>query len=68
MKNKDKDLCLKCEHFWEDFPLPLDNVVAHCDIVDEKYGFKGMDDYVSYPCLECPFNCFIPVKKHETVH
>lgn len=29
---------------------------------NEKYGFKGMDEYVPYPCLECPFNCYSPKK------
>jgi hypothetical protein len=58
MENKEKDLCLTCEHYWEDFPMPLEHVVSHCDKVDEKYGFKGMDEYVAYPCLECPFNCY----------
>ena len=61
-EKKDKDLRLTCEHYWKDFPLPLENVISHCEIVDEKYGFKGMDEYVPYPCLECPFNCYSPKK------
>ena len=61
-EKKDKDLCLTCEHYWEDFPMPLECVISHCDKVDEKYGFKGMNEYVAYPCVECPFNCYSPKK------
>ena len=57
-----KDLCKTCEYYWTDFPLPLDHVVCHCDIVDEKYGFELMDKYVPYPCFECPFNSYVKKK------
>lgn len=57
-----KDLCLTCEHYWEDFPTPLVRIISHCVKVDEKYGFKSMDEYVPYPCVECPFNCYSPKK------
>lgn len=60
-----KDLCKTCEHYWQDFPLPLEYVVSHCEIVDEKYFNKDMNDIVPYPCLECPFNCY--KKKEEKV-
>ncbi len=59
MIQQNKDLCKTCEHYWQDFPLPLDHIESHCEIVDEKYGFKKcMDEFVPYPCLECPFNCY----------
>jgi len=58
MKPEDKDLCKTCTHFWTDFPMPLDYAICHCDKVDEKYGFKSMSDYVSYPCLKCPFDSY----------
>ena len=58
MKQEDKDLCKTCEHYWVDFPLPLDHVENHCGILDTKGGLKPMDDVVPYPCLECPFNCY----------
>lgn len=62
MEKKVQDLCLTCEHYWEDFPMPLEYFISHCDIVDKKYGFNVMDKYVPYPCLECPFNCYSPKK------
>lgn len=46
MEKKNKDLCVTCEHYWEDFPMPLENVISHCDKVDEKYGFKGMNMFL----------------------
>ncbi len=55
----DKDLCLTCEHFWQDFTT-LDSNISHCDKVDEKYG--DMTEHVPFPCLECPFNCYSPKK------
>ena len=55
---KDKDLCLTCKHYWEDFAMLMEDGVSHCKKVDEKYGFRGMNKYVAYPCLECPFNCY----------
>ena len=61
-QSSSKDLCKTCKHYWTDFPLPLDHVIAHCDQVDEKYGFKPMDDYVSYPCLKCPFDSYVKKK------
>ena len=60
---KEKDLCKTCSHFWEDFPIPLDRFIAHCDIVDKEKGFKKLDDVVPYPCLECPFNSYSPKQK-----
>lgn len=62
MKVGEKDLCQTCEHYWVDYPLPLDRAISHCEKVDEKYGLKCMDDYVSYPCVECPFNSYIKKK------
>ena len=58
MEKKDKDLCLTCEHYWEDYPAPLQDGVPHCDKVDEKYGLWDMDLFITYPCLKCPFNCY----------
>ena len=53
-----KDLCSTCKHHWTDFPLPLEEAIAHCDFVDEKYGFVSMDEIVPYPCAKCPFNSY----------
>lgn len=54
-----KDLCKTCLHYWQDFPLPLESVVSHCDIVDETYGLStNMNEKVPYPCLKCPFDCY----------
>ena len=63
-ENKNKDLCKTCEHYWVDFPMPLDRYISHCEILDEKYGLIGtiMDEKVPYPCLKCPFNCCIKKK------
>lgn len=63
-ENKNKDLCKTCEHYWQDFPLPLDRIISHCEILDEKYGLIDtiMDEKVPYPCLKCPFNCYIKKK------
>ena len=55
---KQEDLCKTCEYYWIDFPLPLTQAVAHCEIADEKIGFRKMNEVVPYPCLECPFNCY----------
>lgn len=64
--NKDKDICQKCEHFWLDFPLPLDCYIPHCEELDKKTnliydpikGSKSMDEIVEYPCLKCPFDSY----------
>ena len=53
-----EDLCKTCQNHWTDFPMPLESAIPHCKIVDEKHGFKNMDEVVPYPCLECPFNCY----------
>lgn len=58
-----EDLCKSCENYWIDFPLPLEDAIPHCSIVDEREGFKNMDEVVSYPCAKCPFNCY---KKKES--
>jgi len=64
MKQDNKDLCKTCKHYWKDFPLPLDRVISHCEILDEKYGLSiNMDDKVPYPCLKCPFNSYIKNEK-----
>ena len=52
MEQDNKDLCKTYEHFWLDFPLPLERYIPHC----EKIGLNNMDEIVPYPCLECPFN------------
>lgn len=57
--SKEKDLCKTCEHYWEDFPMPLEYVISHCEILDEKEGLSAnMNEKVPYPCLECPFNSY----------
>ena len=53
-----KDLCLSCKHHWTDFHLPLEEVIPHCDFVNEKHGFMSMDEIVPYPCTQCPFNSY----------
>lgn len=64
MEQENKDLCKTCEHYWLDFPMPLDNYVAHCEIIDNKYGMftageeHKMDEIVPYPCTKCPFDCY----------
>jgi hypothetical protein len=59
MKLIDKDdLCKSCEHYWQDFPMPLDRVVSHCEVLDRKGSLKEMNDVVPYPCLKCPFDSF----------
>ena len=57
MEEKANDLCKTCGHYWTDFPLPLEYVVSHCEIVDER-RLGEMNDIVPYPCLKCPFNCY----------
>ena len=56
--DKEKDLCQTCEHYWVDFPMPLEEYISHCEISDEKIGWNKMDEAVPYPCLECPFNAY----------
>lgn len=58
VKKNVKDLCKTCSHYWVDFPLPLEQYVSHCEIVDEKIGFGKMDEVVQYPCVKCPFNAY----------
>lgn len=58
MKRENNDLCKTCKHFWLDFPMPLDHYVAHCEIVDDRKSFCGLDDVVPYPCTKCPFDCY----------
>lgn len=60
MTQDNKDLCKVCKRYWVDFTIHPDKTyISHCEIVDEKYNFKCLDDIVEYPCLECPFNSFI---------
>lgn len=58
MEESVKDLCKDCEHYWLDFPLPLDRYVGHCTML----GLKELDDVVPYPCLKCPFDSYIEKK------
>lgn len=55
---KQKDLCKTCVHYWQDFPIPLDHIESHCEIVDKKLGYDKMDKVVPYPCTKCPFDCY----------
>lgn len=60
MNKEYKDLCITCEHFWYDFEItPKKKYVAHCEILDAESRFKPMDDVIPYPCIECPFLCYI---------
>ncbi len=62
MIQEEKDLCKTCEHYWQDFPLPLDYVVSHCEILDRMPGHgineNDMDNEIPYPCLNCPFDSY----------
>ena len=58
-----EDLCKQCEHYWTDFPLPLDRVISHCSVLDKKPIGQDLDDIVPYPCLQCPFDSFVKIKK-----
>lgn len=59
MAREEKDLCKSCKHYWTDFPLPLDRIVPHCEILDEKKGLSAdLDREVPCPCINCPFNCY----------
>ena len=59
---KHEDLCKTCEHYWVDFPLPLDHYEPHCDIVDKKYFKNVFGEKVPYPCSKCPFNSYVKKK------
>lgn len=59
-----QDLCKNCEHYWQDFPMPLEQVISHCEILDMKPGNKSMDDVVPYPCLKCPFDSYTKKKQY----
>lgn len=56
-----KDLCKSCKHYWVDFEITPDKrYVSHCEILDDKKGLLAdMDNDVPYPCLECPFKCYV---------
>lgn len=60
MSQENKDLCKTCRHYWTDFIINPDKTyIAHCEIVDEKYGISvNMDEKVPYPCLKCPFDSY----------
>jgi hypothetical protein len=55
---QENDLCKTCEHYWQDFPMPLDAVIAHCEILEQKCFTELMEDVVPYPCLKCPFDAY----------
>lgn len=58
-KETKQDLCKTCVHYWQDFPLPLDHVESHCEILDKKKGLSAnMNEEIPYPCIKCPFNCY----------
>jgi hypothetical protein len=58
-----KDLCKTCEHYWQDFPMPLEQVISHCEILDKKPGNKSMDEIVPFPCTKCPFDSYLEKKQ-----
>lgn len=59
-KERNKDLCETCKHYWTNFSLSLERVVSHCEILDVKSGLSAnMNSEVPRPCLRCPFNCYI---------
>ena len=51
-----QDLCGTCKYCCED-----EHHVAHCEILDNKVGSinRNMDEVVPYPCLQCPFDCYL---------
>lgn len=55
-----QDLCGTCKHCWDDFPMPLERYVTHCEILDNKVGAinRNLNEVVPYPCLKCPFDCY----------
>lgn len=55
---EEKDLCKTCEHYWQDFPMPLEQIISHCEILDRQPGIKEMNDVVPYPCIKCPFDSY----------
>lgn len=60
-EDKEKDICQTCEHYWTDFPMPLECYISHCDVLDKRpEGLKdnAMDETVPYPCLKCPFDSY----------
>lgn len=58
-ESNNNDLCQTCKHYWKDFPMPLEAVISHCEVLDSKKGLSAnMDDEVPYPCLKCPFNSY----------
>lgn len=60
MAQEDKDLCKSCKHYWVDFVVnPEKRYIARCEILDKKYMDKELDEEVPYPCLECPFKCYV---------
>ena len=64
-EQENKDLCKTCDYYWVDFiVIPAKRYIGHCEILDRKKGVStNIDDEVSYPCLECPFNSYIEKKK-----
>jgi hypothetical protein len=58
MTQEEKDLCKTCEHYWLDFPIPLERYISHCEILDRRPINNDMDKIVPYPCLKCPFNSY----------
>lgn len=59
-----KDLCKTCEHYWQDFPIPLEQVISHCEILDKKTGYKSMDEVIPFPCIKCPFDNYLEKKQY----
>lgn len=55
-----QDLCRTCKHCWEDFPMPPERYVTHCEILDRKVGIinRNLNEVVPYPCVQCPFDCY----------
>ena len=62
MKQENKDLCKSCEHSWLDFPLPCEQYIPHCEVLDKKPGGGNLDEAVPYPCSKCPFNSYLEKK------
>ena len=66
MSDKEKDLCLHCEHRWTDFPMPLERAYCRCEVLDRKgVKYEDLDEVVQFPCLKCPFDSFLRKKKTE---
>lgn len=57
----EQDLCSKCKYVRVKVTDYL-SIETHCEILDQKVGSinRDLDEVVPFPCLECPFECYLP--------